>query len=210
MTYAIPVDSTRRGSSEMFGRELRRAMAARKVGQRTLADAVGTGRTSVVNYMQGNTMPRLAQADAMAVVLNWPALSELIREMRAAICRTCGAEFLNDSSARAWYCRNDRCRRVMAKKRVGVPVAKRADNAERDLAAALSDLGAHQLAVADFCGECEPEGLCKTSDCPLRSISPLPLAGVPAPAGPLPRHRLTQRRAPGGPCGPHAAALGER
>jgi hypothetical protein len=32
-------------------------------------------------------------------------------------------------------------------------------------------------AIDDMCRACEPEGLCRTEDCPLRAFSPLPLAG---------------------------------
>jgi hypothetical protein len=40
-------------------------------------------------------------------------------------------------------------------------------------------LDAAMAAAAAFCRSCEPEGYCQTPDCPLRPVSPLPLAVEP-------------------------------
>jgi transcriptional regulator with XRE-family HTH domain len=37
----------------------------------------------------------------------------------------------------------------------------------------------HRTAVAAMCAACEPEGRCRDGDCPLRSVSPLPLEAAP-------------------------------
>jgi hypothetical protein len=39
---------------------------------------------------------------------------------------------------------------------------------------ARNQLNEHLAAVEAFCAACEPEGICRTGDCPLRSVSPLP------------------------------------
>lgn len=45
----------------------------------------------------------------------------------------------------------------------------------------------HTVAVEAFCNDCEPEGVCRDSDCPLRPVSPLPMSparevGIPTKA----------------------------
>lgn len=40
---------------------------------------------------------------------------------------------------------------------------------------ALLDRDRHILAVEAFCNGCEPEGVCRDAECPLRSVSPLPV-----------------------------------
>ncbi len=42
--------------------------------------------------------------------------------------------------------------------------------------AELDRLSDHVSAVERMCRDCEPAGECKTPDCPLRSVSPMPLA----------------------------------
>jgi hypothetical protein len=37
-------------------------------------------------------------------------------------------------------------------------------------------LDRHQLPVKRYCDGCEPQGACHVGDCPLREVSPLPLA----------------------------------
>jgi hypothetical protein len=37
-----------------------------------------------------------------------------------------------------------------------------------------NELDRHLMSVERMCRECEPEGICRNSDCPLRSVSPLP------------------------------------
>jgi hypothetical protein len=177
MTYPIPRDSLKALASEEFGRELRRAMTTRKVGSRLLAQEIGVGRTAICHYLKGAVLPRVAAADSMAAALAWPELAEAVRLARTVVCRSCGAEFCNDSGGPARYC-SARCQRVAAKAHVGVSVEKRADVAERRLEEASATLGVHQELVAAFCRECEPSGICRTSGCQLRAVSPLPLHTV--------------------------------
>lgn len=55
--------------------------------------------------------------------------------------------------------------------------------------AAINDRDRHMAAVEAFCNACEPEGVCRDADCPLRPVSPLPYAAaavrqaVPEPPG---------------------------
>jgi hypothetical protein len=59
----------------------------------------------------------------------------------------------------------------------------RVDRSERRLHVA-------QAAVAAFCGACEPSGVCRTPECELRPVSPLPLALEPDKIGRGVRERL--------------------
>ena len=168
MSYLIPEHSTKRDRAIRFGRELTRAMRARDVGSRAVAEAVGSGRNSVRHWRDGRMLPRLDTARKLAEALDWPRLAALADELRRKACPIDGLTFVDDSgSDNRLYC-SPACQRVAEKQRVGSTVDKRAAIAERRLLA-------HQRAVADYCAGCEPSGRCVTADCPLRPVSPLPL-----------------------------------
>lgn len=175
MTYRLASDSTKRLAAAAFGQELRLAMATRKVGQRTLSEEIGTGRTNICWYLRGEVLPRVAMADTIAASLDWPQLATLIREARTVVCRTCGATFLNDSGGPARYCPGGICQRVAEKRKAGLTIDKRADVAERRAEEITSNLMVHQEAIAAFCHSCEPGGTCRNSLCELRPVSPLAL-----------------------------------
>lgn len=168
MTHTIPVGSTKSDRAIRFGRELERAMKARGVGTRTIAEPLGSSRTSVMYWRTGRMLPRLETARRLAVVLDWPRLATMAVELRRKACHVCATEFVDDSgSDNRVYC-SASCQRVREKLAVGV---------DRRTAAALAErkLVVHQRAVAAFCAACEPDGRCVTPECPLRGVSPLPL-----------------------------------
>lgn len=168
MTFTIPEHSSKRPRAQRFGRELERAMKARDVGTRTVADAIGSGRTAVMYWRTGRMLPRLETTRKLAEALDWPRLATLGAELRRKICPIDEVAFVDDSgSDNRLYC-SPLCQRVAEKRRMGSTIDKRAANAERALTA-------HRQAVAAYCGACEPSGRCVTAECELRPISPLPL-----------------------------------
>lgn len=175
MTYTIPEGALKRIHSEAFGAELRKAMTARKVGSRWLAAQLGLGRTTICHYLEGDVLPRIAQAEVLASALARPKLLTLVREARTSACEICGKSFLNDGGGPKRFC-SPSCRAVQAKRRAGVPVAHRADRAEQERDVALLQVGEYMLAVEAMCRSCEPGGVCQVDDCALRPVSPLPLA----------------------------------
>lgn len=190
MTHTIPTTSTKSDRAIRFGRELEKAMKARGVGSRSIAEPIGASRTSVMYWRTGRILPRIETAGKLAAVLAWPRLQQLAIELRRKACLTCAAEFVDDSgSDNRTYC-SASCQRVKEKLRIGEDRRTRAARAERHLTI-------HQRAVAAYCGGCEPDGRCVTPECDLRPVSPLPLADRPLdidPARPKPHNGY---RAPG-------------
>lgn len=178
MTYRLAEGSLKQMAAKRFGAELRRAMTARNVGQRTLAEELGIGRTTICWYLRGEVLPRLARANTMAAALDWPRLALILKDARTVICRTCGSEFLNDGGGPARYCPGGTCQRVAEKKRQGVTADQRADVSERRLEEVRATLSVHEVVVAEICAECEPGGVCHVSECRLRPVSPLSLHTV--------------------------------
>lgn len=209
MTVPLQAGSPRRIAAERFGTELRKAMAARSVGSKTLGPQAGCAPSAISQWRQGNNLPRLETAARLAESLHWPRLLELARAGRVDHCQRCGTEFSNEGGKPKRFC-SDECRKVdealrqpPAGRALADAVRAELDRVHgqpgvymrrRPLAAALDeyvrsdskrlariDRSARQLAVANaavaaFCAGCEPEGVCRTADCPLRALSPLPLA----------------------------------
>lgn len=174
MTASLAAGSERVGPARRFGRALGRSMAARGISERRLAEVTGISRSGVRQYRCGYNLPSLANGQALAAALDDDGLATLIRRCRTERCAICSSEFVNEGTPQR-YC-SDVCRGVAAKKRFGVETRVRADVAERGAAAAESTLAQFREAVAAMCLACEPEGACRTADCSLRPVSPLPMS----------------------------------
>jgi hypothetical protein len=174
VSHLIRIGSTKSDRAIRFGHELDRAMKARGVGRRAVATVLHSSDTSVMYWRTGRMLPRAATAERLALVLDWPRLDTLARELRQKRCLVDDVEFVDDSgSDNRLYC-SIACRAVAGKKVVGEDRRTRAAMAERGLLA-------HQRAVAAFCLRCEPSGYCSDATCELRAVSPMSLApAVPA------------------------------
>lgn len=151
MTYTITPNTPKAASAAAFGRELDRALAKRDIGRNELWRATGIGRTALDNYRTGSSLPRTEAAAAIATVLDWPELLEIVRRARTR-ARQAG----QTGDGRRRY-------QEVARLRSGIRVVQ---ERSADQAAA----------IAAMCAACEPQGVCRTPDCPLRVFSPLPLA----------------------------------
>lgn len=195
MTYTIPPDSPKAASAAAFGRELVRACAARNVPRTELHRATGIGRTTLDHYRTGSSLPRIAAASALAAVLDWPKLVDIVREARTRACKRCGRPFSNDGGnlGAKRYC-GVPCRDAAEQERIASTRLRQAGHLEsrapglggvrqREAIARLRsglriaeeqtrDLRA---AIDAMCRDCEPMGACRTVACPLRPYSPLPL-----------------------------------
>lgn len=168
MTHTIPLNSTKRDRAIRFGKELERAMKARGVGARAVAEPLGCGRTIIMYWRSGRVLPRIDSARKLAMTLEWPRLESLALELRRKHCLVDNVEFIDETgSDNRQYCSISR-QRARQKGLVGSDRRTRVAIAERRLVE-------HRRAVAAFCNECEPDGRCVTADCPLRPVSPLPL-----------------------------------
>jgi len=168
VSHTIGEHSTKRDRAIRFGRELDKAMKARDVGRRPLAQALRSSQTSIMYWRTGRMLPRLETARKLAAALDWPRIESLALELRQKRCQVDEVLFVDDSgSDNRVYC-SPECQRVSEKLRMGSSIDKRAANAERRLTV-------HQRAIAAYCAGCEPEGRCVTPECALRPVSPLPL-----------------------------------
>lgn len=113
----------------------------------------------------------------------------MILAARTFVCARpgCGRTFRNDTGAPRRYC-SAMCLRINANLRIAERHTRRAgqtgDNRTRSAATrrlksglAIADERGRLLesAIAAMCQACEPEGICRLEDCPLRPFSPLPL-----------------------------------
>ncbi len=189
MSYAIPAGSPRAATAAAFGRELVKAMAKRDIPRNELHRVTGIGRTALDNYRAGANLPKTEAAAALASVLEWPKLAELVTAARTHPCRRCGGSFVNEGGNQGAkrYCSVD-CRAIAERERQAQTRNRQAgqtnDGRRRYQALALLRSGIRiaeersqtlVAAIAAMCASCEPEGLCRTEDCPLRAFSPLPL-----------------------------------
>lgn len=149
-----------------FTNEVRRAMAAKRVTGYALADALGVTQHQVNRWCHGQSIPLVKMATRIADALDAPMIVELVKQHRTYRCRTCKQPGITEGTGiRRRYC-SDTCRRI----------AKKLGKSGPPISAVGSRLRLYGEAVAEFCGECNPSGLCRDAECALRPVSPLPLA----------------------------------
>jgi hypothetical protein len=188
MSYTIPADSPKKATALGFGRELVKAYETRGIPRSELWRATGIGRTALDNYRTGSILPRTEAAAALAAVLEWPKLLEIVQKARTKACARCGRSFRMEggNSGRKRYC-GPGCRDLAAQEQLASRRLRKGGQTDdrRQTAAAVQRLRsgiriaedrAAELADAidGMCRGCEPEGVCRTADCPLRAFSPLP------------------------------------
>lgn len=147
--------------------EIRNAMTARNLSTTQLAEKAGLSRSTVDRALQGRRSSHLTYV-ALAEALSWDSIGNYSRRLHTFICATCGTEAVDLGIGRKErrYCQT-RCNWVAIKRR------RRTETAAGRVFVARR-LSEHQAAVAAFCQSCEPDGLCRQADCPLRPVSPLP------------------------------------
>ncbi len=169
MTTRLRGDSPRRAAARRFGVELGRAMKRHRATVCGLARDAAVSPTSVHFYLAGQNLPSLETAGRLAELLGAPSLIAIAAEGRSGTCELCSRPFTSAMTAgNRRYCSED-CRVLAGRRRAGSSVRDRAIAAERIAAR-------HADAVAAFCAACEPERACRTPECPLRVVSPFPVA----------------------------------
>lgn len=202
MTVGLMTGSPRLVHAQRFGAELRKAMQVRKIGAPTLSKASGATTSGIGLWRAGANLPRLDTALRLAECLDWPQLGAIVRTARSQPCVRCRLPFVNEGGGPKRFC-SPGCRLIdeqLRRPTAGVELAmvvrselERPRISRRDLAAALTRynqseskrrlridgqdqvIGSMREAVAAMCAGCEPEGTCRTPECALRPISPLPL-----------------------------------
>lgn len=191
MTYTIPPDSPKAVKALAFGREMTKAMRARDIPLKEVAKAAGVGHTALDQYRTGAVLPKTATALAIAEVLDWPRLARIIERARTFVCARSGCErtYRHEGGSPRKYCtplcaqqaklQAGASRRLRQAGQTGNGRHSAAAMVQLRSAARIADERAMvaEAAIAAYCAECEPDlALCRQADCPLRALSPLPLA----------------------------------
>jgi len=169
MTRLLPDGHPNRAFAQRFGKELRRARAQRGFSRAEVSRQVGIGPSALWYYERGENLPQLENAQRLSAALGAPVLIEIVIESRTGACVECGRAFTHRNGRNRRYC-SSVCQSVAQKLREAKGTTRqRAVSAERqrDLLTSL---------IEQMCRTCEPEGLCRDEECPLRQASPLPMA----------------------------------
>lgn len=189
MTWTIPPGTPKAIKAAAFGHELTTALAARDIPMKEAARAVGIGRTALDHYRTGSILPKTRTARALAEVLDWPKLAEIAVAARTFACQRpgCTRTYEHEGGGPRRYCSPDCQRQAEAQRIASTRLRQAAQTGDgRKRAAAVAQLRSAariaderaqiaEGAIAKMCRSCEPAGVCKTADCPLRLVSPLPL-----------------------------------
>ena len=125
--------SPRRIAAARFAAELRKAMVARSVSVKRLAEATGSAPSAIATWKDGDNLPRTDTAARLAEALDWPKLAAIVREGRVGSCARCGRAFTNDGGAPKRFCSAE-CREVDAMLRDRAPVSELADAVRAEVA----------------------------------------------------------------------------
>lgn len=151
-----------------FTAELKRAIHARGIRHQDLAAQAELSVSAVSSIVNGRTTPRHETAVRLADALDWNSLIAISRKVHEATCQLCEKTFVsaayNPHITR--YCSEECARSANTRN-------KAADHYET-VRLERSKLRRMQAAINDFCNGCEPEGLCRDNECPIRPHSPLP------------------------------------
>lgn len=158
-----------------YGRLLAQAMRRRRLLAADVAQAVGAATQSVSAWLRGTKLPQMDYSVALAEVLADERLVTHALRMRTRSCGVCGAEFVDlGKQPKKKYCKPGCAKTAHARK-----VHGRTENRYKLDRSALT---LHRESVARYCADCEPQGICRTAECPLRAVSPLPLVDRERPA----------------------------
>jgi len=160
--------------SHTFAGEVKRLMKDRHLTNIALAATVGVNRRAVSGWRSGRYVPLHDTVLRIADALMAEQLVGMSLRLRMGRCEACSRPVVSQGRGPAprRYC-DPRCKSTAAWRR-------RKAVHQDSIAFSKIRLAEHQQAVAAFCLGCEPEGICRTADCPLRAVSPLPFVAMRA------------------------------
>lgn len=138
-------------------------MAERGYTMTQVATASGCTRQNIRELMEGR-VPGPTVADRLAQVLDDPQLLQMVLAARRIRCVVCNRTVIAQTFRRR-YC-SATCNNVAR------TLGRRAPTETEQ--ALLWERNGLAVAVEAMCRSCEPEGICRTQECPLRAVSPLP------------------------------------
>lgn len=149
-----------------FAVALREQMKRRGVSNRTLAATIGTSSEAVNMMVRGTVLPTVTTAGKLADALLDQSLLSMVVAARTRPCAVCRKTVTDHGNRHRLYC-GATCYRLGRK---GVTVT-------------LPVIDERDAAIQAMCRSCEPAGQCRTFECALRPVSPLPY--VPATDAPI-------------------------
>lgn len=202
MSQPLSHDSRYRPAAAKFGAALDRRMRERRIGAKTLGPQCKVAVSAIGMYRGALNIPSLQVAQRLADALDAPELLAIVEAARTKQCRRCNRTFVATHHV-SRYC-SIACRtlgapgtqrssskpeqavqilrgellRVGAVRKQSVGQALTLlDDVLEPVRQAVGLTEVYSAAVEAMCRECEPEGLCRNVECPLRPVSPLPVAG---------------------------------
>ena len=165
-TYITP-GTSHYERARLYGQALRESRIRRGISTRKISEAAQVTRTQVMHYEQGRNIPSIVVAARIATALDDPKLLRMAQEARQRECQHCRAVILCNMGRPASYC-SEACRQLAVKPQ-RAPVA-------RDIRILSSEVRTYRRRIAEMCAQCPDgeDGFCRLSECPLRSVSPLP------------------------------------
>ena len=174
-----------------LGNLIRRAMTNRGWTVTAFSKEIGYSPGNLSMARSGLRLPAPETIARIADALDAPGIVEAYREVRETTCGECERAFIPGARwGRARFC-SRRCRQKhhsriwSAKRRVKDDVRLRIvvlglrssiRGLDSEIAEQGDALAVYRAAVDAFCRSCEWSGVCRTPDCELRPVSPLPLA----------------------------------
>lgn len=142
--------------SRVFASALRASMRRQAVKVPDLKRATGLSHNILYGYTGGRYLPTLANANRLADALLDDNLVRIVKNARQAKCQlaSCGRTYYRDRGPQK-FCSME-CTTLAAK-----GLTRYAPHAALD-------------AIDEMCRTCEPQGVCRNDECPLRYFSPLP------------------------------------
>jgi len=159
--------------AERFARILDAEMTKRDMSNPELDRLMGVPTGRAWNWRNGNCLPTIANARAVADLLENEHLFRSVMATRSKKCEVadCDTTFVDLSRrVNGRYC-GGRCRRAADARR------RRVSKGDRERFA-NTRLARYREAIAAFCRACEPEGECRDSTCAIQAagVSPLRLS----------------------------------
>lgn len=168
MTKSKFVSMTNRQRRDFFSTELRRSLDRNGLTAATLAQQLSLSYHRVHHWVTGRSMPSLQTVAFIANHLSDDELSRAGIAVHNRECKNCGEIYTANSPQGSSKLCGRRCQRQneRVRQKSGRSMVKRNPDSYENK---------YRLAVANFCGGCEPGGICHNGSCDLRPVSPLPL-----------------------------------
>lgn len=151
---------------------LRMAVKTKGISWAELARETPISSSCLMKMKRGERIISLEVAERLAHALDMPALSLGVIEMRTKTCVVCNGTFVDRGKNHYARTCSDAC---LSTRRMREARQVTHERLGRQHLVMKRRIEKYTLSVLAFCRACEPEGMCRTPKCELRTVSPLPL-----------------------------------